>query len=53
MTINQQVVAELQELKSLGVYVPAKVIKKAATADLSEYSNMSVSEIADLLIALR
>jgi hypothetical protein len=52
MNINQEVVAELTELKKLGVRVSAKVIKKAASADLSEYSNMSVSEIADLLIML-
>jgi len=52
MNINQEVVAELKELKKLGVRVPAKVIKNAATADLTEYNNMTVSELADLLIAL-
>jgi len=52
MTINQQVVAELKELKKLGVRVKASVIKSAETADLSEYDNMRVSEIADLLIML-
>ena len=50
--INQQVIAELKAMKEIGMRVPAKVIKSAATMDLSEYDNMSVSEIADLLIAL-
>ena len=52
MTINQQVVAELTELKKLGVRVKASIIKSAETADLNEYDNMSISEIADLLIDL-
>lgn len=51
-TINEKVVAELKAMKEIGMRVPAKVIKSAATADLSEYDNMSVSEIADLLIDL-
>ena len=52
MSINEQVVAELKELKKLGVRVKTSVIKNAETADLSEYDNMSVSEIADLLMML-
>ena len=52
MSINQEVVTELKELQKLGVRVKASVIKKAETANLSEYDNMTVSEIADLLIML-
>jgi len=52
MSINKQVLAELKEMKNLGVYVKASVIKKAETADLNEYNNMTISEIADLLIML-
>ena len=51
-TINQKVVAELTELKKLGVRVPAKVLKSAAIADLTEYSNMSIADLADLLLML-
>jgi DNA uptake protein ComE-like DNA-binding protein len=50
--INQKVVAELKAMKEIGMRVPAKVIKAAETADLSEYDNMRASEIADLLIDL-
>jgi hypothetical protein len=52
MTINEEVVRELRELKKLGVMVKDKTIKMAESSDLSEYDNMSVSEIADLLILL-
>ena len=52
MSINQEVVAELKEMKKLGIRVPAKVLKNAQTADLSEFSNMKISELADLLIDL-
>jgi hypothetical protein len=50
--INQKVVAELKAMKEIGMRVPAKAIKAAETADLSEYDNMRASEIADLLIDL-
>ncbi len=47
-TINQQVIKEMQELKKLGVSIPVKAFK-LATQDLSEYDNLSVSRIVDLL----
>lgn len=52
MTINEQVVAELKAMKEIGMRVPKKAFKLAETEDMNEYSSMSVSEIADLLIDL-
>lgn len=52
MTINQQVVAELQAMKEIGMRVPKKAFAMAASEDMAEYDNMSVSEIADLIIDL-
>ena len=51
LTINEQVKSELHAIKVLGIRVP-KAAFKLADEDLSEYDNMSVSEIADLLIEL-
>ena len=51
MNMNVAVKDELMALKSLGIRVP-KAAFKLADEDLSEYDNMSVSEIADLLIEL-
>ena len=50
--INEQVVADLEELKKIGVHVKPKVIKVAKIMDLSEFGNMLINEISDLLIAL-
>lgn len=51
-TINEQVVADLEELKKIGVYVKPKVIEVAKTIDMSEFGNMKIHEISELLIAL-
>ena len=52
MTLNEQVLQELSELKRIGVHIKNRTFELAKTSDLSEYENMSVSEIADLLIML-
>lgn len=52
MTLNQAVKLELQELKKLGVHVPGQLLKDIDTLDLSEYDNMSGTELTDLLIGL-
>lgn len=49
--LNQEVIKELTEMKKIGMKVPAKAFKMAEK-DLSDYDNMSVSEIADLIIDL-
>jgi hypothetical protein len=51
-TAKQQVLNELSAMKKVGIRVPAKAVKmvKAEDDNMQEYSNMSVSEIADLFI---
>ena len=51
MDMNTEVTQELNALKECGVTVPAGAIK-AAKGDLSDYDNMSISDLADLLIML-
>lgn len=51
-SLNEQVLSELTEMKKVGIKVPAKLIKTALDIDLEEYKDMSISEIADLLIEL-
>ena len=43
---------ELKEMKKVGLRVPPKVFELLVEEDLDEYENMSVREIADLLIEL-
>jgi hypothetical protein len=50
--LHAAVLAELTELHRLGVRVPSKAFALLDQEDLDEYDNMSVSEIADLLIEL-
>lgn len=50
--LHAAVLAELTELHRIGVRVPSKVFALLDQEDLDEYDNMSVSEIADLLIEL-
>lgn len=50
--LRADVIKELTMMKHCGIRVPAKAFKLAETEDLSEYDNMSVSEIAELLIDL-
>lgn len=52
MTINQQVVAELKAMKEIGMRVPKKAFAMAESEDMTQYDNMSISEIADLIIDL-
>lgn len=47
----KQLLAELKAMKACGMRVPAKALKLAETCG-DEYSNMKVSEAADLMIAL-
>lgn len=51
-TLNTEVYRELTTLNNIGVTVSSAALKKAKTEDLSEYNNMSISEIADLLTEL-
>lgn len=52
MSTKEQVLNELAAMKKIGMRVPAKAIKmvKAEDDNMSEYDNMSVSEIADMFI---
>jgi hypothetical protein len=53
MSLSQEVVLELTEMKKIGMRVPTKAIKLARDeAQVAQYDNMRVSEIADLLISL-
>jgi hypothetical protein len=49
---RSQVLAELKEMKRVGMRVPPQAFEQLAQADLDEYDNMSASEIADLMIEL-
>lgn len=51
-TLNEEVKSELVAMKSVGMKVPTKLLDSVDKMDLSEYDNMSTSEIADLLIEL-
>jgi archaeosine-15-forming tRNA-guanine transglycosylase len=50
--LRAAVMAELKEMKRCGMKVPPKAFDLLVQEDLEEYDNMSVSEIADLLIEL-
>ena len=50
-TINTEVMKELAALKECGVTVNRAVFE-SAKGDLSDYDNMGISELADLLIML-
>lgn len=52
MTINENVIKDLNELKKIGVEIPQKAFDMAKNDDLSEYDNMSVTETTDLIISL-
>jgi hypothetical protein len=43
---------ELTEMKKVGVKVPAKALKMAHDPSTDEYSNMRVSDCADLILNL-
>jgi hypothetical protein len=50
--IRTAVLAELKAMKEYDMHVPKKAFKLAETDDLSDYDNMSISEIAELMIEL-
>jgi hypothetical protein len=50
--IRTAVLAELKAMKEYDMHVPKKAFKLAETEDLSDYDNMSISEIAELMIEL-
>jgi len=52
IVINQKVIAELKAMKEVGLRVPKKVFAFAESEDMTQYNNMSISEIADLMIEL-
>ncbi len=51
-TLRSQVMAELKEMKRIGMNVPPAAFDLLVQEDLEDYDNMSASEIADLLIDL-
>lgn len=51
-TLRSRVMAELKEMKRVGLRVPPQVFDLLVEEDLDEYENMSPSEIAELLIEL-
>jgi len=50
--INTGVLKELKALESCGVPISKECFEAANNDDLSEYDNMKVSELADLLMNL-
>jgi hypothetical protein len=50
--LHAEVLAELTEMHRVGIRVTSQVFALLDQTDLEEYDNMSVSEIADLLIEL-
>ena len=50
--LNIDVMKDLTELAKIGVKVPMRAFEYAKNNDLSEYSNMKIADISDLLIQL-
>jgi hypothetical protein len=50
--LRAAVLAELKEMKRIGMNVPPAAFDLLVQEDLEDYDNMSASEIADLLIDL-
>lgn len=50
--LRAAVMAELKEMKRIGMNVPPAAFDLLVQEDLEDYDNMSASEIADLLIDL-
>ena len=48
----EDIISELDALKSVGVKVSNNAYKLAKTENLDEYDNMSVTEATDLIITL-
>jgi len=52
MHTQDEIIKELNAMKSVGMNVPEKAFKLVQTEDLDEYDGMSKSEIADMLCDL-
>ena len=50
-SLNESVLKELEALKFVGIPI-ADAVFDLARGDLSEYDNMNISDLADLLIML-
>lgn len=48
--LRAAVLNELKEMQRIGIRVPRKAYDLLAEEDLEDYDNMTVSEIADLLM---
>ena len=49
---KQNILKEFKAMQEIGLKVPKKAYALLETQDLDQYDDMSVSEIADLLIEL-
>jgi hypothetical protein len=49
---RSQVMAELKEMKRVGMRVPPQAFDMLAEVEIEEFDDMSVSEIAELMIEL-
>ena len=52
IVINQKVISELKAMKEVGIRIPKKVFAFTESEDMTQYNNMSISEIADLMVEL-
>ena len=50
--MNNEILKELTAMKECGITVKKTVFTHVKNDDLSEYNNMSISDIADLMIDL-
>ena len=49
---KEQLLKELDAMRRIGMRVPDKALDVVETIDLSEYSDMKVSDCADLIIQM-
>jgi hypothetical protein len=49
---KQDILKEFKAMQEMGLRVPKKVYALLETEDLDQYDNMSVTDLADLLIQL-
>ena len=50
--MKNQIIRELNAMREVGIRVPQRAYVLLDTEDLDQYDNMSVSDLADLLIQL-
>jgi hypothetical protein len=50
---NTALTSELNKMKSLGIWIPPKVMETAETLHELRFSSLSVPQIADLLMTTR